>query len=128
MIPGQLQEQIVDDFHPFIDRDIQRTCELSPTIWRELLFQGQLLPWLWDLDPAILQGRPPTLAGNDAQTYATEDIWDWEQLVRQLAPPDAFEPGNLMENAPLRLRNRRRIWRLLDEARLRTTQVNEAYL
>lgn len=46
-----------------------------------------------------------------------ENLWDWELLVRQLAQLDAFEPGGVMESAPWALRNRRRIWRLLDDAR-----------
>ncbi len=45
------------------------------------------------------------------------DGWDWELLVRQLAQVEAFEEGNLMPSMPLGLRNRRRIWRLVDEAR-----------
>ena len=46
-----------------------------------------------------------------------DDAWDWERLVRQLAQTEIFESGNLTESAPLGLRNRRQIWRLVGEAR-----------
>ena len=65
------------------------------------------LPWLWDLDPTM----PLLDKGND--------LWDWEQLVRQLAQVEVFEPGNPMSKAPLNLRNRRRIWRILEKAEFR---------
>jgi hypothetical protein len=39
----------------------------------------------------------------------------WELLVRTLAQVRVFEPGNPLQHAPFRLRNRRRIWRLLEE-------------
>lgn len=46
-----------------------------------------------------------------------EDMWDWELLVRQLARHDSFKFGGILECLPRALLNRRRIWRLLDEAR-----------
>lgn len=46
-----------------------------------------------------------------------EDRWDWELLVRQLARHDSFNFGGILECLPRALLNRRRIWRLLDEAR-----------
>jgi hypothetical protein len=77
-----------------------------------VLFDRKTLPWLWDLDRAILLTRQWWT------TYDDESAWDWELLVRQLAQVEVFEKGNLMASAPLGLRNRRRIWRLVDEARL----------
>jgi hypothetical protein len=48
----------------------------------------------------------------------SKNAWDWELLVRQLTETDIFEPGKLMDHALLGLRNRRRIWRLVDEAKV----------
>jgi hypothetical protein len=53
--------------------------------------------------------------------YDADDAWDWERLVRELAQTESFELGNLMDNDPLGLRNRRRIWRLIEEARKEDT-------
>lgn len=39
-------------------------------------------------------------------------------LARQVAQAETFEEGSLMDRLPLGLRNRRRIWRLLDEAQI----------
>ena len=61
-----------------------------------------MTPWLWDVDLwTAFQG--------------VVAAWDWERLVRMLAQADAFEPGGCMQGAPLALRNRRRIWRMLME-------------
>ncbi|EFE38230.1 hypothetical protein TRV_07101 [Trichophyton verrucosum HKI 0517] len=115
-LPMEIVEHICLHLHPFSDPGVACTYELSPNIWRDLLFRQQLLPWLWDLDPAILESQP-LQHSNGQPSYSKDDFWDWEQLVRKLAQVEAFEPGNSLENAPLRLRNRKRIWRLLDEGR-----------
>jgi hypothetical protein len=81
-----------------------------------LLFNWQILPWLWDLDISALQSCPVTSNAADVPTFEAEEVWDWERLVRTLAQVEVFEPGHPLEHAPLRLRNRRRIWRLLEEA------------
>jgi hypothetical protein len=92
--------------------------------------KGQIFPWLWDLEDACLDNKPTQTPQNLAEvslplplplplpSYRAENFWDWELLARQLAQVDIFQPGSLMESAPLGLRNRRRIWRLLEEARI----------
>jgi hypothetical protein len=86
--------------------------------------KGQIFPWLWDLEDACLQNTPPHTTENLAEvslpfpTYKAENLWDWELLARQLGQVDIFQRRNRMESAPLGLRNRRRIWRLLKEARI----------
>jgi hypothetical protein len=72
------------------------------------------LPWLWDLDPGILNSR----RSDGDPPFDVDGAWDWEFLVRQLAQVEVFEDGNMMANVQLGLRNRRRIWRLVDEARM----------
>lgn len=46
----------------------------------------------------------------------SDNGFDWELLVRQLAQLDVFEPGTAMPHPGLR--NRRRIWRILEEMRI----------
>ena len=43
------------------------------------------------------------------------DEWNWELLVRQLAQGNLYEPGKVLKDLPLGLRNRRRIWRLVGD-------------
>jgi hypothetical protein len=92
--------------------DLERT--ISPSTWREMLFSGRVLPWLWDLDSSVLKSLPP----NREKAYDANGVWDWEFLVRQLAQVDVFEEGKLMANIQLGLKIRRRIWRLVDVARM----------
>ncbi|KAE8144894.1 hypothetical protein BDV25DRAFT_165856 [Aspergillus avenaceus] len=115
-LPTELQDMIYNDLHPFINP--QQICNrsLPSMVWRDLLFNRQILPWLWDLDISALQSRPATSDMADVPTFEAENTWDWEHLVRTLAQVEVFEPGHPLEHAPLRLRNRRRIWRLLEEA------------
>ena len=74
--------------------------------WRELLSQGRL-PWLWDLDPDAI-ARKETLKPPNQE-------WDWELLVRQLAQVNILEPRAILKHLPMGLRNRRRIWRIIED-------------
>lgn len=83
-----------------------------------------MFPWLWDLDSEIIneysyrnRADQTEKKEKSSPSFSAENFWDWELLVRQLAQANAFEPGKPMERAPLGLRNRRRIWRLLEDAR-----------
>lgn len=66
------------------------------------------LPWLWDLDIEAVFAKESSREGV---------IWDWEMLVRQLSQVTAFEPGNPLEDVHPGLRNRRRIWRIVEDMR-----------
>lgn len=79
-----------------------------------MLFSGKMFPWLWDLTSDSLA----SMIDADRRTYEDDNAWDWEQLVRQLAQVDIFTKGHTMENVQLGLRNRRRIWRLVDVAKM----------
>lgn len=59
------------------------------------------MPWLWDIDTGFIRSRQES------------GFWDWESLVRLLSVPDE-ETLQL----PPSLRNSRRIWRILKEARV----------
>ena len=126
-LPPELQHTIFKNLHPFTKPPVQCSRHLTPSTWKSLLLHGQLVPWLWEL-PALAAELPSidislNDRGNGNRTVNVkldddyDQSWDWELLVRQLAQPEVFEPGGVMESAPLALRNRRRIWRLLDEAR-----------
>ncbi|KAF7166705.1 hypothetical protein CNMCM5623_000249 [Aspergillus felis] len=115
-LPTELQDMIYKNLHPFINPEQTCTRSLPSRLWRDLLFNQQILPWLWDLDISALQSCPVTSDAVDVPTFEAEEVWDWERLVRTLAQVEVFEPGQPLEHAPLRLRNRRRIWRLLEEA------------
>ncbi|KAF5861574.1 hypothetical protein ETB97_012824 [Aspergillus alliaceus] len=115
-LPTELQDMIYKSLHPFINPEQTCTRSLPPRLWRDLLFNRQILPWLWDLDISALQSCPVASDSVDVPTFEAEGVWDWERLVRTLAQVRVFEPGQPLEHAPLRLRNRRRVWRLLEEA------------
>jgi len=42
-------------------------------------------------------------------------IWDWKGLVRELAREENFEDGGVFDDAPAGFRNRRRLWRMLED-------------
>ncbi|KAF2243545.1 hypothetical protein BU26DRAFT_609563 [Trematosphaeria pertusa] len=63
-------------------------------------------PWLWDLDMDLM--REKRKSGD----------WDWEGLARQLSLSAICESGDARLDLPLQLRNRCRIWRLLEKARV----------
>ncbi|KAH1375050.1 hypothetical protein KXX16_009423 [Aspergillus fumigatus] len=115
-LPAELQDMVFKNLHPLINPPQTCTRSLPARLWRDLLFYGLVLPWLWDLDVSALQSCPATSDAVDVPTFEAEEVWDGERLVRTLAQVDVFEPGQPPEHAPLRLRNRRRIWRLLEEA------------
>ncbi|RAQ46461.1 hypothetical protein AFGD_000221 [Aspergillus flavus] len=116
-LPAEIQDMIYNNLHPFVNPGQTCTRSLPSGLWRDMLFNRHILPWLWDLDISALRSYPVTPDAGNALTYEAEDVWDWERLVRTLAQVEVFEPGNPLQHAPLRLRNRRRIWRLLEEAK-----------
>lgn len=89
---------------PIENVPIQCTRLIEPVYWQRLLC-CKFLPYLWDLDISVVH------------YCLSDDKWDYELLVRQLAQDgiwDYFkknEPGKYHRG----LWNRRRIWRLVDE-------------
>ena len=81
-------------------------CEftLGQDRWRGAL--KELFPWLWELDDAMIHEKHQ------------EACWNWELLARQLSQLKIHEPGDTSLRLPPALRNRRRIWRILEEARV----------
>jgi len=111
--PAILNE-IIAQYSPLENPALNPQRTTSPSTWREMLFSRRVLPWLWDLDSTFLKAQP---LGKE-KAYHANGVWDWELLVRQLAQVDIFSDGKLMANIQLGLRNRRRIWRLVDVARM----------
>lgn len=83
------------------------THTLEPTVRYQSLLEYATIPWLWDLDYQVLRNK-------EASKPQGRD-WDWELLIRQLAQPDIYEPGKALPNLPLGVRNRQRIWRLVED-------------
>lgn len=105
---------------------------LRPFLWRRALLTQDIFPWLWDIKRPVQAGhnlgkeesQDPNheVEGLEIFEYTTYELpdekWDWELLVRQWAQKDIFEPGNYRQDVHLALRNRRRIWRILEEMRV----------
>lgn len=88
---------------------------LSSEHWRTLLLRGDFVPYLWDIE------------SNQFSDFSSAE-WDYERLVRQLSQPGFWE---WLSNATapsdpdhtrglLQLRNRRRIWRVLEDMEMET--------
>lgn len=90
-------------------RDPPLECNylMDQSYWRLALTSGIVLPWLKDLDLLIVSRK-------EASLYAGQE-WNWELLVRQLAQTDVYKPKTILEDLPLGLRNRRRIWTLVED-------------
>ncbi|KAI0965056.1 hypothetical protein F4678DRAFT_454043 [Xylaria arbuscula] len=96
---------------PVTNSDSQHTREFSSKAnsqdeWCSALANNQVFAWLWDLDAELIRKKQ-----QDAS-------WDWELLVRKLSDFKIHESHNTTLNLHLGLRNRRRIWRCLEDARV----------
>lgn len=96
----------VIELPPAANLGVECTFDKHPSMWRQVLLRGYL-PWLWDLETAaIAHKEAPKPQGQE---------WDWELLVRQLAQVKLHEPKAIFEDLPMGLRNRRRIWRIVED-------------
>ena len=94
---------ILCELHPLKIGSWACTQMMPPAYWREALISGKLIPWLWDLDKEACRRKDQEAINSGAQP------WDWQLLVRTLAQKKVFEVEPSMVDAPLGLRNRRRI-------------------
>ena len=117
-LPAEVVANIFEHFYPFVDPPLECSYLFAPAHWREAIVKRYtgILPWLWGLDPS-------TVAAKEASKPAGKE-WDWELLARQLAQVDICEPGKVLPNLPLGLRNRRRMWRLADDVLVTKTCHN----
>ena len=106
-LPPELLKLIVHHIRPVHDLPLQCTAVLPPASWLEALLKDKLLPWLWDLDVrAVLDKEASKPVGRE---------WKWEGLVRKLSQTALHKPRMIIDNLPFGLRNRRRIWRIVEE-------------
>ena len=118
-LPPEIINLVFEQLSPLEDTALECTRLAHSSLWRQALTEGHLIPWLWDLKDAF---EHMELANADGDRE-----WDWELLARQLAHREAFEPGGPMEGAPPGLRNRRRIWRLVEEMRVGDVETPDPY-
>ncbi|KAI1129213.1 hypothetical protein F5Y10DRAFT_159034 [Nemania abortiva] len=139
-LPVELFDHVINSLHPFEANGgppLEPTRVLPPIWWKEKLFSGELIPWLWGLDEKELeQYRMATFYKDPNEAIRHKELcsyvfdermWDWELLCRQLAQPKVMERGGILEcradgdlfECPSEgLWNRHRIWKLLNAARL----------
>ncbi|KAI1827516.1 hypothetical protein F4861DRAFT_492987 [Xylaria intraflava] len=131
-VPQEVFDRILGALEPFDSGEpppLEPTRVLPGIWWKKKLFSGRLIPWLWDLNEDDLTryridtfySDDPDGAQNDKRDGAyifDENMWDWEQLCRQLVQPDFLEANNFWGDMLQQIWNRRRIWKLLDAARL----------
>jgi len=101
--------QDTDDLHSVHNlRDAEVICDYThtPHWWCVALVNKEMFPWLCDIDTDMIRKKQQT--GN----------WNWELLSRQLSQTKIHDPCDTTLKLPLRLRNRRRIWRTLEEGRI----------
>jgi hypothetical protein len=80
--------------------------------WLQRLLCGDLVPHLWDLESERFSAKP-SLAKERAQ-YSEGD---WKAVAKLLNKRDAIMMGEgVMDDAPIGLRSRCRIWRIVEEA------------
>jgi hypothetical protein len=73
--------------------------------WFQRLVSGSLIPYLWDLDAKVCHRK------------YIEAVWDWRELARLLCRKDQVMNGEgRMVVAPIGLRNRCRVWKIVDGA------------
>ncbi|KAL9087050.1 MAG: hypothetical protein Q9165_006878 [Trypethelium subeluteriae] len=117
----QLPNEMLDHAISFLNTLTETSTKyvLPSSVWRAGLLRGKLIPYLWDLDSVVIREK-------DASTDGSEDSrWDWELLVRQLAQPNVFDEGQPLTDVPIGLKNRRRIWQLLDDMYLGDVQPSK---
>ncbi|MCJ1329976.1 hypothetical protein MMC10_006657 [Thelotrema lepadinum] len=111
---GLLHEQ--NPLHvPNLTRSVLQNLKPAPSAdknaarqdwFRYSMLNEQLIPWLWDLDADLVLEKQGS------------GSWDWVDLHARLTDFKIHEPSDKSIDIPLALRNRRRIWRLLEEARI----------
>lgn len=110
-LPQEILDLIMLQLQGLTDSPVEPTFLLPQRFWRQALEQCQLLPWLWDISVEDIAHKEASKPHNG------EYEWNWELLVRQLAQSNLFEEGKHPRDLASGIRNRRRIWRILEEMR-----------
>ena len=118
-LPRQIFQEVFGNLYPSNNLTTQCNRLMAPLLWRETLSTKSLIPWLWDIDEEACRQK-------DTQTPDDpSEHWDWELLVRTLTQERVFEPDHPLQHAPHGLRNRRRIWGIVEE--IMQTSEEEKY-
>ena len=104
--PETQKDELAEGLFNLQDADQTSGGVHSQDWWYDALASKKLFPWLWDLDVEAIRKK------------RQDGSWDWELLGRQLSQVKIHQPSDETLRLPLGLRNRRRIWRLLEEARV----------
>lgn len=149
-LPTEIVDMILKHLQGLEDPPLACNRLLRPYLWRRALVTQDIFPWLWDIKRLIRtdRGRAHQVFPWLRDSHRSENVshgldqegeglnieeymrfklldnkWDWELLVRQWAQKDVFEPGTYRQDLHLALRNRRRIWRILEEMRLDDVEI-----
>jgi len=92
---------------PIHNLPLQCTRLIEPVYWQRLL-RSKYLPYLWDFDITVIQ------------YCLSDEKWDYELLVRQLAQEGIWEYFKRNDSGKHNhgIWNRRRIWRLVGEMKV----------
>lgn len=108
-LPPELRAKIVSFM--FRPDGLPSACTrlLGPSAWRDILLEPKFLPFLWDLDVKLV-------IAYDETERRQGHVLDWEGLVRKLSlKPSLGNKDYWTLDIPGGLRNRRRIWQLVEE-------------
>lgn len=133
-LPADIRNQILEELSPFENPSLECSRILTSYDWLHALFDEHepIIPWLWDLDkdgdiiPRVWD-RAMIECFQKGEKFERPELveWDWEKLVRQLAQTTVMCLGGVMDDAPLGIRNRRRIWMMLNEMEIRGKSSEE---
>ena len=118
-LPPELREKVVSFMLGPDGLPGACTRLLRPSVWRDILLEPKLLPFLWDVDADLVRAY-------DAERRSLGIVPDWEELVRKLSLGVGFGKGGFWDqyvdhgggwtlDVADGLRNRRRIWQLAEE-------------
>jgi hypothetical protein len=120
-LPQELRDRVVWFMGSFEGLSTQCTGLLPQQTWLQILLSGRYLPFLWDLDIPAIERFCDALSSSDLEV-------NWELLVRKLSKGvwanwkhhDTLEADLQLfcypfMDIPDGLRNRRRIWQLVEE-------------
>ncbi|KAB2572189.1 hypothetical protein DBV05_g9170 [Lasiodiplodia theobromae] len=107
-LPQEMQDHILS--FVFTEQHFPPDCTylIPQGAWMNLLLQGQVVPYLWDLDRDEVEKKVA-----EGRERGVE--WDFELLVRRLCQARSMADGAPLASMPAGLRNRQRVWKLVQD-------------
>ena len=91
---------------------------LRPSTEEQRSYQSLIeIPWLWDIDISAVVDKQR----EGGKLKSGHGGWDWQMLCKDLASKALWESDGLGDLLPIGLRNRRRIWRLVEDLLMEST-------